>query len=170
MVLFFLLAFIGIPLIEIVVFLHIGDLIGLWWTLTVVVATAIGGAVMLRVQGIAVLYRAKTHLAKGNMPLREIFDGLCLLTAGALLLTPGFVTDIAGCLLLLQSVRTQLGLMVTRYIVAGGNFQEQPFSTSQVYKNNQKSKFENIIEGEFDEVAPEPTTNVSKGHEINRNR
>ena len=105
MVLYIVLAFIAIPLIEIAVFIHVGDLIGLWWTLAVVIATALGGTAMLRNQGVAVLYRAKKHLEKGIMPIREAFDGLCLLIAGALLLTPGFVTDIFGGLLFLPLTR-----------------------------------------------------------------
>ena len=161
MVLFFLLVFIAIPLIEIAVFLHIGDLIGFWWTLAVVVATALGGTAMLRNQGIAVLYRAKAHLEKGKMPLREVFDGLCLLIAGTLLLTPGFVTDIAGCLLFLPTIRNLLKLMITRHIVTSGNFQGQAFAPPRSYQNNQEPKFEKIIDGDFKEVAPKSTTSVS---------
>ena len=74
MVLYFLLAFITIPLIEIAVFIHIGDLIGLWWTLAIVVATALGGTAMLRSQSITVLYRAKDRIEEGRMPLREVFE------------------------------------------------------------------------------------------------
>ena len=166
---FFLLAFIAIPLIEIVVFTNIGDLIGLWWTLAVVVATALAGTAMLRIQGIAVLYRAKAHLDKGKMPLREIFDGLCLLIAGALLLTPGFVTDIAGCLLFLRFIRTLLGLMVTRHLVAISNFKAQSFWTPRASEAKQESKFRNIIEGEFEEVAPKSEIGVSEEHDDTQN-
>jgi len=168
-VLFFLLAFIAIPLIEIAVFIHIGDLIGLWWTLAVVVVTALGGTAMLRIQGIAVLYRAKAHLDKGKMPLREVFDGLCLLIAGALLLTPGFVTDIAGCLLFLQSIRTLLALIITRHLVAISNFKAQPFSTPQAYKSEEELNFSNIIDGEYEEVVPKSEANLSEEQDDTQN-
>ena len=61
---YILLAFIVVPLGEIAVFLQIGDVIGLWWTLAVVVATAIGGTLMLRSQGLATLHRAQAHIAQ----------------------------------------------------------------------------------------------------------
>ncbi|MDP6688427.1 MAG: FxsA family protein [Alphaproteobacteria bacterium] len=117
-----LLAFIAIPLIEIAVFIEVGGYIGLWWTLAVVVGTALAGTHMLRRQGLATLRRAQENMAQGRMPLREVFDGLCLLIAGALLLTPGFVTDLAGALLLMPPVRLLLGQLVARHIVATGQF------------------------------------------------
>ncbi|MDE0942498.1 MAG: FxsA family protein [Alphaproteobacteria bacterium] len=117
-----LLAFIAIPLIEIAVFIEVGGYIGLWWTLAIVVGTALGGTYMLRHQGLATLRRAQANMAEGRMPLREVFDGLCLLIAGALLLTPGFVTDLTGALLLMPPVRVFLGSLVARHIVESGQF------------------------------------------------
>lgn len=154
-----LVAFIAIPLIEIAVFIEIGGFIGLWWTLAIVVGTAVGGTYMLRRQGMATLQRAQAHMAEGRMPLREVFDGLCLLIAGALLLTPGFVTDLAGTLLLLPPIRTMLGRMVASHIVATGQFQGQGFtqqppgqSTGNTpgYSNNS----DDIIDVDFEEVVP----------------
>ena len=118
-----LLAFIAIPLLEIAVFIEVGGFIGLWWTLVVVVGTAFAGTYMLRRQGLATLRRAQDNMAEGRMPLREVFDGLCLLIAGALLLAPGFVTDLAGALLLMPPARLLLGQLVARHIVASGQFQ-----------------------------------------------
>ena len=126
---YILLAFIAVPVFEIAIFIQIGDVIGLWWTLALVVATAIGGTLMLRSQGLTTLHRAQAHIAQGRMPLREVFDGLCLLMAGALLLTPGFVTDTAGSLLFLTPIRTLLGYMVARHFITSGKFQGQGFST-----------------------------------------
>ena len=122
-----LLAFIAIPLLEIAVFIEVGGFIGLWWTLIIVVGTAFAGTYMLRRQGLATLRRAQDNMAEGRMPLREVFDGLCLLIAGALLLTPGFVTDLAGALLLIPPIRLLLGRLVARHIVASGQFQAQNF-------------------------------------------
>jgi len=153
MVLYFLLAFITIPLIEIVVFIHVGDLIGLWWTLTMVIATALGGAAMLRKQGFAVLLRAKDGLEKGILPLWEAFDGFCLLFAGALLLTPGFVTDVAGGLLIIPFIRTVLGHMIKRYIIASGRFHGQVFINRHGHNASQRPNYGDIIDGEFEEVA-----------------
>lgn len=100
-----LLALIGVPLVEIAVFIEVGGWIGLWPTLAVIVATALAGTWLIRAQGIGVLARARRTIAEGEAPLREMFDGVCLIVAGAFLLTPGFVTDAAGFLLLLPPVR-----------------------------------------------------------------
>ena len=90
-----LLAFILVPIAEIAVFIQAGELIGLWPTIAAVILTAIIGTAMLRQQGIATLMRLRATVDRGEMPLREVFDGACLLIAGVLLLTPGFLTD--GC-------------------------------------------------------------------------
>ncbi|MFQ5974043.1 MAG: FxsA family protein, partial [Alphaproteobacteria bacterium] len=89
-----LLVLVGVPLIEIAVFIQVGGIIGLWPTIAVVVLTAVIGAALLREQGSATLTRAQREMAERRIPVRELFDAVCLLLAGALLLTPGFVTDL----------------------------------------------------------------------------
>lgn len=103
-----LIAFIGVPLLEIAIFIQVGGVIGLGWTLALVVLTAIAGTVLLRQQGFQVLRRAQAQLDAGRAPVAEVFEGVCLLFAGALLLTPGFFTDVVGGLLLLPPVRALL--------------------------------------------------------------
>src|ERR687892_274897 len=82
-------AFIGVPLIEIALFIQVG-------------------AWMLRRQGISVLMRAQRQLSDGSLPVVEVFEALCLVVAGALLLTPGFFTDAIGALLLVPALRRTL--------------------------------------------------------------
>ena len=106
MPLFFLLSIvILIPLVEIGVFIEIGSVIGLWPTLGAIVLTAISGMALIRKQGLATLARAQNTFTAGQLPVRELFDGFCLLLAGAFLLTPGFVTDALGGLLLIPWLR-----------------------------------------------------------------
>ena len=107
-----LLALVGVPLIEIALFIEIGGLLGLWPTLATIVATAVIGGAMLRSQGFGTLLRARAMLARGEVPLREVFDGVCLIVAAALLLTPGFLTDAVGFLLLVPGVRTLIGVSI----------------------------------------------------------
>ncbi len=104
----FLIIFIIIPLIEIWVFMTIGEYIGLGVTLLLAFATAILGGIIIRAQGMATLIKAQGDLEHGQMPMNEIFDGFCLIAAGATLITPGFVTDTIGFLLLIPSVRAKL--------------------------------------------------------------
>ncbi len=98
-------AFVAVPLVEIAVLIKVGGWLGLWPTLALIVLTAIVGTALLRQQGLVVLTRAQRQLERGALPLFEVFEGACLLLAGALLLTPGFVTDAVGAALLLPPLR-----------------------------------------------------------------
>lgn len=105
---FLLAALIAVPLIEIGLFIEVGGWIGLWPTLALVILTAVLGSWQLRVQGLATLARARQQLDRGQLPARELFDGFCLVIAGGLLLTPGFLTDALGLALFVPAVRELL--------------------------------------------------------------
>ena len=118
---YLLLALILVPLIEIALFIQVGGLIGLWPTLAIVVATALAGTMLMRTQGFAVWRRAQDSLARNELPVREVFDGLCLLVAGVLLLTPGFFTDAIGLALFVPQVRDLLRTRAIRYARTHGH-------------------------------------------------
>ena len=120
MALVIFLALIGMPVIEIAVFIEVGGRIGLWPTLGLIVLTAAVGTALLHHQGLATLSSARATVERGGMPVREVLDGVCLLVAGALLLTPGFVTDAAGALLLVPGVRRALQRWALDRLVASG--------------------------------------------------
>ena len=115
-----LIAFIGVPIIEIAVFIEVGGWIGLWPTLGLVVLTAIVGSLELRAQGLATMARVRREIDQGVLPAQALFDGVCLLFAGALLLTPGFVTDAVGLLLFVPAFRAVLRRHVARYMETHG--------------------------------------------------
>jgi UPF0716 protein FxsA len=100
---------IGIPLIEIYLFIQVGGSIGVWPTIGVVILTAVIGTALLRQQGLATLARAQADLDRQQFPVRELFNGVCLLIGGLLLLTPGFLTDALGFALLIPPLRAILG-------------------------------------------------------------
>lgn len=100
--------FVGIPIVEISLFLVVGGEIGTIPTIAIVILTALLGSVMIRIQGFGILARFQETLRQGGLPVREMFDGVCVLVAGAFLLTPGFFTDMAGFLLLLPVTRDVL--------------------------------------------------------------
>ena len=112
--------FIFIPLAEIAVFIKVGGWLGLGPTLALIILTAVAGAWMLRHQGLAVLTRAQRQMQQGALPVAEVFEGCCLLIAGALLLTPGFLTDAVGALLLLPAVRAALYRRLRRHVELRG--------------------------------------------------
>ena len=108
MPLLILLAFIALPLLEIGVFIAVGEDIGVLATVGATIATAVVGTFLVRTQGLATLNKVNESLSHGDMPVRPVFDGACQLVAGALLLTPGFITDAVGLLLFVPLVRTGL--------------------------------------------------------------
>ena len=101
--LFFL--FTGATLIELGLLIYIGDLLGLWPTLALIVVTGMVGAAMARDQGLSVVQRLQTELNAAKIPADAMMDGLCVLVAGAFLITPGVITDVLGFALLIPIVR-----------------------------------------------------------------
>ncbi len=106
------LAFLLTPLVEIAVFVKVGGAIGLVPTLAIVILTAMLGAALWRAQGLSTWARAQEALNRGELPLQEVADGAFLIVAGALLLTPGFVTDTFGFLLFVPPIRHWLARIV----------------------------------------------------------
>lgn len=105
---FLLLAFIVLPIVEMLVLLEVGSYIGAWYTIMLVLLTAVIGGALLRQQGLRTLMQANQKMQTGQMPLSEMGEGLMLAVAGALLLTPGFVTDTIGFLLMTPGIRQLL--------------------------------------------------------------
>ncbi len=105
-------AFLITPLIEIAVFLQVGGIIGVMPTLLIVILTALLGAALWRAQGLATWARAQDALNRGELPINEVANGAFLIVAGALLLTPGFVTDAIGFLLFVPPVRQAIAKLV----------------------------------------------------------
>lgn len=102
------LLFLLVPLVEIYFLIEVGDRIGAISTIGLVVFTAVLGAMLLRLQGLATLQRTRITMAQGQLPAIEMFEGVLLVFAGALLLTPGFVTDAIGFGFLLPPLRRLL--------------------------------------------------------------
>ena len=111
----FLLLF--IPILEIAVFIMVGGQIGVVWTLLMILVTAILGSILLRIQGFTVLQRIQAESAKGGIPGRELVNGVMIMIAGVLLLTPGFVTDSLGFLLFFPPFRHFLWTTIASKIV-----------------------------------------------------
>src|SRR5215210_1580470 len=96
-----LLLFIVVPIVELAVIIKVGQLIGFWPTIALLIADAILGSLLLRSQGRAAWRRFNEALAERRMPHKEVMDGVLVIFGGALLLTPGFVTDVFGLALLI---------------------------------------------------------------------
>ena len=104
-----------LPLAELyVIFKAADDWIGLSWTILLLAADSVVGAVLLRSQGHAVWRRFNQAVAAGRMPHREVQDGVMVILGGAFLITPGFITDVVGLLLLLPPTRSAIRTLVMR--------------------------------------------------------
>ena len=154
-----LIAFIVMPIIEIAVLIQVGGWLGLWPTLALIILTAIAGTWMLRQQGFAVLSRAQSQLESGAIPLAEVFEGFCLVVAGALLLTPGFVTDAMGGLLLLPPIRAWLYRTLGHHLRASVSHSRTNVhdSTPGSEPGSARSRSDRqgpIVEGDYEAVVP----------------
>ena len=109
-----ILLFIVLPLAELYVILKVGDAIGVVWTILLLAADSLIGSLLLRAQGRSVWRRFNTALAEGKMPHREVVDGVLVIFGGAFLITPGFITDVIGLLLLLPPTRSLIRSQVVR--------------------------------------------------------
>jgi UPF0716 protein FxsA len=99
------LAFTLIPVAEIYVLIKIGGYIGAFNTVLMVILTAFAGAYLAQLQGMQTMLRIRANLQQGLMPKDEMVDAVIIFVAGIFLLTPGFITDLAGLLLLLPATR-----------------------------------------------------------------
>lgn len=108
------LAFVAVPIIELAVLIKVGAAIGVLDTIALLVVLSLLGGWLVRREGLTVLRRVQGSLSAGRMPGTELLDGLLVLVAGALLLTPGLVTDALGLVLLLPPVRALVRGLVTR--------------------------------------------------------
>lgn len=100
-----LLLFIGVPLVEILILIKLGELMGFWPTIWLVIVTGILGASLARAQGLRVWLRIQEELRRGELPAEEMVNGLLIFCAGLVLLTPGLLTDLAGFFLLIPISR-----------------------------------------------------------------
>ncbi|WP_206378140.1 FxsA family protein [Sneathiella limimaris] len=143
MPLLFFALLIGIPVVEIAVFIEIGGEIGAFNTIGLTILTAIIGMALLRYQGISVLTQAQARLNAGESPVREIFSGIMLALAGLFLLIPGFVTDTIGFLLFLPPLRS----LIANQLASSSRFvrSETVFS----HHSDGQYRSEPIIEGEY---------------------
>ncbi|MGE7593174.1 FxsA family protein [Peribacillus frigoritolerans] len=114
---YFLMFIIAMPVVEIIVLLLSGNLIGFWPTLFLIVATGLIGAYLAKRQGMETWKKAQEQIRYGMMPGNEIIDGICIFIGAALLLSPGLISDIMGLILVFPPTRNLLKPIVIRFIM-----------------------------------------------------
>lgn len=108
------LLFIAVPIAELYVILQVGDAIGAVPTILILAADSLLGSVLLRSQGRSVWRQFNEAMAQGRIPHRELLDGVAVIFGGAFLITPGFLTDIVGLLLLVPPTRAVIRRFAVR--------------------------------------------------------
>ena len=145
---FLLLLFITMPILEMWLLIEVGSRIGALPTIGLVFLTAMIGLGLLRQQGFNTLLRANQKLEGGELPATEVMEGIMLAVGGALLLTPGFVTDAIGFACLIPVTRRLLAGRFLKHMTVVGMSSQQAFYTQ---KRHSSSPFEegDVFEGEF---------------------
>jgi UPF0716 protein FxsA len=110
----FLAIFALISLVEMATFFWVQSWIGLGWALSLAIATALIGSFLVRRAGLSVMDRFRSRVSEVGLPTRELSDGATVLVSGAFLISPGFITDILGFLLLLPPIRDQIYRILSR--------------------------------------------------------
>jgi UPF0716 protein FxsA len=106
--------FVLVPIAELALIIQVGEAIGVWWTIGLLVADSVLGSALMRSQGRAAWRRFNEATGAGRVPAREAIDGVLVIFGGALLLTPGFISDVLGLLLLLPPTRAVARRLLVR--------------------------------------------------------
>lgn len=142
-----LLLFTLVPVVELVLLVWLGQHVGFWPTVALVISTALFGSFLAHREGLAALARFRARLASGTMPGTELTDGLIILVAGALLLTPGILTDVVGFLGLLPPsralVRSALTKRFSGRLVSATHWQTSPPPSTEP----------GVVDAEFEDVT-----------------
>jgi len=125
-----LLLFIAVPAIELALLIEIGKRIGTLPTLALIVTTGVLGAALARSQGLGVLRKARAEAAAGRLPAAALIDGLIILLAGAMLVTPGVLTDVFGFLCLIPVSRRWIKYLVASWLMRAARRGQIRFSVS----------------------------------------
>ena len=150
-----LVAFVVVPLLEIFVLIQVGQVIGAWWTILLLIADSILGTWLIRREGGRAFAALRSALNSGQMPAKELADGALILIGGTLMLSPGFVTDLLGILLILPFTRPlarrALTGVVTRRLVGAGAAAYMPRPGTNQPGNQQRphpNPDGSVVEGE----------------------
>lgn len=151
------LIFVALPLLEIAILIKVGQLLGFWPTILLVVVTAIVGAQVLHSQGLSTLHRANESVAAGRPPMEPVMEGVLLLLAGTLLVTPGVLTDLAGLVLLVPAVRRPAARAILQRALTAADIEVSVFEHEETFRTSRggsgrEPKGGVVIDGEFERL------------------
>ncbi len=150
--------FIGVPLIEIYLFIQLGGLIGALPTVLLVIVTALLGVSLLRAQGFNTMAKFQQEVSTGQLPATTMLEGVALIFGGALLLTPGFLTDTIGFLCLIPFTRRTIIAWIIKNMTVASN---SAFYQSH-HQRPPNPNDPDIIEGEFSQSDEVPRRDLNQ--------
>ena len=109
-------SFILVLLIDLFILIKLGEYIGFWYTIAIIIIAGIVGAVMVMREGLSVIQKVKKDLGQGVIPGRQLLSGLLVLIGGMLLIAPGIITDVAGFMLIIPGSRDKFVEMIISYL------------------------------------------------------
>ena len=155
-----LLAFIIVPMAELAVLIQVGSAIGVLWTILIIMLTAAIGVALLKRQGMEVLTRASQRMNEGTLPANELAEGFLLAFAGALLLTPGLLTDGLGFALLVPAFRSTLIGTVLKLlkpkVVGGAQFRGNTYEQAEEVHQSPRKPFVRPSQGQSGDSSHRP--------------
>ena len=173
--------FISVPLVELALLIELGRQIGFWWTISIVIITAVVGTAVLQQQGLETIGRINKSMASGVPPIEPVVEGFFLLLAGAFLLTPGIITDAVGFILLIPPLRRSIAKWSFKRVLSSANVHVRT-STSYGSAQTDSHGYANpgrpgphstgdgpIIDGEYERVD-EPTKPRAPHQNVDRDR
>ncbi len=154
--------FIVVPLVELYFIIKVGEIIGAFWTIVLVLLTAFIGINLLRYQGLSMLARAQQSMSQGVLPAREMLEGMVLAVGGVLLITPGFITDTLGFLCLIPATRQVIirAIMSRVNVPAQGRYYSSNYDDDTVHR--QHSGDAEFIQGHHTKEAHEKSSSDPK--------
>jgi UPF0716 protein FxsA len=157
------LIFIVLPIAEVAAFIEAGRLIGVLPTILLTIGSAIAGSLLMRIQGVATVNRVMLSLEKGEMPVTPVVDGMGIMAAGLLLLTPGLISDVIGFLLFIPPIRRGLAKWLFLKALQGGTVNIRTFRRGDAGAPGPGSKprgrptfvkSDHIVDAEFETIDP----------------
>ena len=155
--------FVVVPIAELWLILQIGGAIGVLPTIALLIADSVLGAALMRSQGRAAWLRFNEALAEGRVPGREVADGALVIFGGALLLTPGFLSDFLGLILLLPPTRAVVRAILLRRFAgrlaasAAGGAQARMFAFGAPPRRTRDPRYDDVVDATATDVDPPRT-------------